>query len=230
MMLFDLPANPAVPVVGDDRAFPIRRIFCVGQNYAAHAREMGAMADRSAPFYFTKSAWAYAPSGATLPYPPGTGEYHYEVECVVAIAAPVFRAAQDKAMEAVFGYGVGLDMTRRDLQAVAKGKGRPWDLAKDAEHSAVLGALTPKEAAGDINVKTITLTQNGKEQQRAKLSDMVHDIPAIIADLSRYYHLEPGDLIMTGTPAGVGPVAPEDVLEGMIEGLAPLRVAFAAAQ
>lgn len=222
--IFPAPVPPTVPVSGEAAAFPVRRIFCVGRNYAAHAAEMGVEVDREAPFYFTKSAFSLA-GGGTLPYPPGTGDYHHEVELVVALGRPAFRIDPDEAMGCVWGYAVGLDMTRRDLQAVAKSKQRPWDLGKDVENSAVIGALTPA-AAFQPGDQRITLHVNGEPRQDAPLSDMVWSIPELIADLSRYYHLQPGDLIYTGTPAGVGAVQPGDRLEARVEGLEPLDVAI----
>lgn len=222
--IFPAPVPPTVPVSGEAAAFPVRRIFCVGRNYAAHAAEMGVEVDREAPFYFTKSAFSLA-GGGTLPYPPGTGDYHHEVELVVALGRPAFRIDPDEALGCVWGYAVGLDMTRRDLQAVAKSKQRPWDLGKDVENSAVIGALTPA-AAFQPGDQRITLHVNGEPRQDAPLSDMVWSIPELIADLSRYYHLQPGDLIYTGTPAGVGAVQPGDRLEARVEGLEPLDVAI----
>ena len=222
--IFPAPVPPTVPVSGEAAAFPVRRIFCVGRNYAAHAAEMGVEVDREAPFYFTKSAFSLA-GGGTLPYPPGTGDYHHEVELVVALGRPAFRIDPDEAMGCVWGYAVGLDMTRRDLQAVAKSKQRPWDLGKDVENSAVIGALTPA-AAFQPGEQRIPLHVNGEPRQDAPLSDMVWSIPELIADLSRYYHLQPGDLIYTGTPAGVGAVQPGDRLEARVEGLEPLDVAI----
>ena len=222
--IFPAPVPPTVPVSGEAAAFPVRRIFCVGRNYAAHAAEMGVEVDREAPFYFTKSAFSLAGAG-TLPYPPGTGDYHHEVELVVALGRPAFRIDPDEAMGCVWGYAVGLDMTRRDLQAVAKSKQRPWDLGKDVENSAVIGALTPA-AAFQPGEQRITLHVNGEPRQDAPLSDMVWSIPELIADLSRYYHLQPGDLIYTGTPAGVGAVQPGDRLEARVEGPEPLDVAI----
>ena len=222
--IFPAPVPPTVPVSGEAAAFPVRRIFCVGRNYAAHAAEMGVEVDREAPFYFTKSAFSLA-GGGTLPYPPGTGDYHHEVELVVALGRPAFRIDPDEAMGCVWGYAVGLDMTRRDLQAVAKSKQRPCDLGKDVENSAVIGALTPA-AAFQPGDQRITLHVNGEPRQDAPLSDMVWSIPELIADLSRYYHLQPGDLIYTGTPAGVGAVQPGDRLEARVEGLEPLDVAI----
>jgi fumarylpyruvate hydrolase len=226
--IFDIPAPPLVPVTGEPRGFAVRRIFCVGRNYAAHAAEMGNEVDREAPFYFTKSAHALCLSGATIPYPPGTGDCHYEMEFVVAIGAEAVRVDAAEAMDAVWGYACGIDLTRRDLQAAAKAKGRPWDLGKDFENSAVIGALTPRAAFGEIEAQKLRLRLDDCLVQQAPLSDMVWPVPEIIAHLSRFYRLAPGDLIYTGTPAGVGPVAPASTLEGEIDGLAPLHLTIAA--
>lgn len=221
--LFPPPPPAALPVTGQAGRFPVNRIFCVGRNYAAHAAEMGNEVDREAPFYFTKSARALLESGAVLPYPPGTADLHHEIELVVALGAPAFRVAPDHAMAAVWGYGAGLDMTRRDLQAKAKAKQRPWSLGKDFEGSAVLGALTP---AADFTpaAQAIRLEVNGAPRQQARIDEMVWSVPELIADLSHYYHLAPGDIIMTGTPSGVGAVGPGDRLAGGIEGLAPVEL------
>jgi len=226
--LFDLPAVPLVPVEGGAQGYPVRRIFCVGRNYAAHAAEMGAAVDREAPFYFTKSAHALCQSGAIIPYPPGTCDCHHEVELVVALGGPAFRVPQAGAMAAVWGYGCGIDLTRRDLQGQAKDKRRPWDLGKDFENSAIIGALTPKTRFGGIGDQAIRLDVDGRRAQEARLSEMVWSVPEIIAHLSRFYHLCAGDLIYTGTPAGVGPVVPGNVLRGEIEGLAPLDLTIGA--
>lgn len=224
-LLFPAADWPTLPVAGQSARFPVRRIFCVGRNYAAHAAEMGAEVDREAPFYFTKSALAVAPSGSTVPYAPGTADLHHEVELVVALGAPGFEVARDRAMDLVLGYGTGLDMTRRDLQAAAKAKGRPWSTAKDFEHSAIIGAIT---SAADFTPadQRIRLTVNGDLRQDGLLSDMVWPVADLIADLSRLYHLEPGDLVMTGTPAGVGPVIAGDVIRGEIDGLAPVELSI----
>lgn len=220
--VFTPPAASVLPVVGLG-GFPIRRIFCVGRNYAAHAAEMGHAVDREAPFYFTKSAHAVLQSGQDMPYPSRTQDLHHEMELVVALGAEAMNIAQDKAMDVVFGYGCGLDMTRRDLQAVAKEKRRPWDTGKDFDNAAILGPLTPSAEAGDIADLPISLQVNGETRQSAKLSDMIWTIPELIADLSTLYHLMPGDLIMTGTPAGVGPVVKGDVLSGHIGDFAPVE-------
>jgi len=221
---FHVPAAPLVPIQGQSGGYPVRRIFCVGRNYAAHAAEMGNEVDREAPFYFTKSAHDICLSGATIAYPLETEDCHHEMEFVVALGADAFRVDAAEAMQAVFGYACGIDLTRRDLQAAAKDKRRPWDLGKDFEQSAIIAALTPKTTFGAIRDQAIRLTLNGQVAQAATLSDMVWSVPEIIAHLSRFYHLQPGDLIYTGTPAGVGAVRPGDVLLGEIDGLTPLHL------
>ena len=226
--LFDIPAPPLVPIEGDTRGYKVRRIFCVGRNYAAHAAEMGNEVDREAPFYFTKSAHALCLSGATIPYPPGTRDCHHEMEFVVALGADAFEVSEADAMAAVWGYGCGIDLTRRDLQGAAKEKRRPWDLGKDFENAAIMGALTPKTDFGEIGGQALRLTVGARVAQEARLSEMIWPVPAIIAHLSRFYHLAPGDLIYTGTPAGVGPVGPGDRMRGEIEGLVPVEVTIGA--
>jgi fumarylpyruvate hydrolase len=228
-LLFDLPANASVPVLGEDARFPVRRVFCVGRNYAAHAREMGFSVDKDAPFFFTKSPWAVCASGATVPYPLGTGNCHYEMELVVAIGAPAFRVSEAEAPAAVLGYACGLDMTRRDLQNEARDQGRPWDFGKDFENAAVVAPIT-RATHFAIADQAIRLTQNGAVRQDAVLADMIFSVPELIAYLSRYYHLEPGDLLYTGTPAGVGPIAPGDRLVGTITGLTPVELAIGPAE
>lgn len=228
-ILFDLAPSPTIPVVGDEGLFPVNRIFCVGRNYAAHAAEMGFAATKDAPFYFTKTPSAICPSGATIPYPPGTQNCHYEMELVVAIGAPGFRVAESEARDLVLGYACGLDMTRRDLQNAARDQGRPWDLGKDFEHAAVIGPIT-RAAAFTPAGQRIALTQNGALRQEAVLSDMIFNVAELIADLSNFYHLEAGDLLYTGTPAGVGPIAPGDRLVGTIEGLVPVELAIGPAE
>lgn len=217
---------PHVPLTSGG-AFPVARIFCVGRNYAAHAAEMGHAVDREAPFYFTKSAHAVLLSGQDMPYPPRTADLHHEMELVVAIGAETHEISESDAMGVVFGYGCGLDMTRRDLQAAAKEKRRPWDTGKDFENAAILGTLTPASAIEDITRATIELQVNGEVRQSASIADMVWSIPEIIADLSTLYTLMPGDLIMTGTPAGVGPVVRGDTLSGTIDGLSPVSTRIA---
>lgn len=222
--LFSQPVTIGVPVTGRSGLYPVHRVFCVGRNYAAHAAEMGFAVDREAPFYFTKPASAVVMTGATIPYPPGTVNYHYEMEFVVAVGAPVFKATLDQAALSVFGYACGLDMTRRDLQLAARDKGRPWDLGKAFEQSAIIAPITPAGAFGAIADRRITLSVNGETKQEARLSDLIWSVPEIIAHLSGYYHLGPGDLIYTGTPAGVGPVGSGDQLVGTIDGLDPVNL------
>ncbi|MBQ2259922.1 MAG: fumarylacetoacetate hydrolase family protein [Loktanella sp.] len=219
--LFSPRAAPVIPVAGG-AGFPVARIFCVGRNYAAHAAEMGHEVDREAPFYFTKSAHAVLLSGQDMPYPPRTQDLHHEMELVVAIGAEATNISTADAMKIVVGYGCGLDMTRRDLQAAAKDKRRPWDTGKDFDNAAIIAPLTPAAEMPDLADLPITLAVNGEIRQEAVLADMVWSVAEIIADLSTLYTLMPGDLIMTGTPAGVGPVVRGDLMEGRIGDLTPL--------
>jgi fumarylpyruvate hydrolase len=218
-LLFPVAPVPTVPVKGESRLFPVNRVFCVGRNYADHAKEMGVEVDREAPFYFLKPASAIVPTGNTIAYPPGTANYHYEMEFVIAIGAPAFRISEADALSVVYGYACGLDMTRRDLQLDARAKGRPWDLGKAFEQSAIIAQITKAASFATIGPQQIMLEQNGTVKQDAKLSDLVWSIPELVSHLSRYYHLAPGDLIYTGTPAGVGAVKPGDTLHGEIDGL-----------
>ncbi|MHA7876266.1 fumarylacetoacetate hydrolase family protein [Roseivivax sp.] len=218
--LFDPRPQPSLPVKGEAARFPVGRIFCVGRNYAAHAAEMGNEIDREAPFYFTKSAHHLVGPGSH-PVPPRTGDYHHEVEFVLALWRAVDPA---DPMASVLGYAVGLDMTRRDLQAAAKAKGRPWSTAKDVEASAVIGPLTRAEDFGALDDQRLALSVNGTLRQEGRLSEMVWSVPEILADLATLYTLAPGDLVMTGTPSGVGPVGRGDVLEGSCDGLDPVAL------
>lgn len=227
-LLFQPPATPSVPVRDDARRFPVHRIFCVGRNYEAHAQEMGTTADREAPFYFTKSPAALTLSGASVAYAPGTANLHHEMELVVAIGMPGFRIARDQAMDHVFGYACGLDMTRRDLQNAAKDKGRPWCTGKDFENAAIIAPITRAEAFGAIAGQPIRLSVNGTLRQDQVLDDLVWSVPELIADLSKFYHLQAGDLIYTGTPSGVGPVVAGDRLHGTIGGLDPVELTITA--
>ncbi len=222
--VFDPPEIPALPVREQGPLFPLRRIFCVGRNYAAHAIEMGNEVDREAPFYFTKSAHCLCHTGREIDYPRVTEDCHYEMEFCVAIGAEAAQVSAANAMDAVFGYASGIDLTRRDLQALAKHLRRPWDVGKDFENAAILGPVTRKADFGEIADQTIWLDHDGTRTQNAPLSDMIWSVPEIIADLSRLYTLLPGDLIMTGTPAGVGAVKPGSVLKGGIDGLVPVQV------
>ena len=223
-LLFPAPPLSTIPVTGEARLFPVHRVFCVGRNYAEHAKEMGQEVDREAPFYFTKSALAVKPTGQSLPYPLGTENFHYEMELVIALGGNAFHATVKEAQDAVYGYACGLDMTRRDLQLKERSKQRPWDLGKDFENSAVIAPITRKDALPDLGTRQIQLAVNGSLRQSALVADMVWGVEEIICHLSRYYHLHAGDVIFTGTPAGVGPVLPGDVIEGSIDGLSPVRL------
>jgi len=213
-----------VPIEGTGITFPLRRVFCVGRNYEAHAREMGAAPDRESPFYFTKSAFHYAPSDSTVAYPAATKNYQYEMELVVAIGSPGHQLSRQQALDCAFGYACGLDMTRRDLQFEAREKKRPWDLGKDVEDSAIIAPIVPASRCGHLTRGRIELRVNGESKQSSNLDLLIHDVAAVIADLSHYYHLQPGDVIFTGTPEGVGPVVPGDLLEGTIEGLGSIAL------
>lgn len=229
-VLFKVPAAPVIPVAGETAGYPVGRIFCVGRNYAAHAAEMGNEVDREAPFYFTKVAANAVLSGAVVPYPPGTENFHYEMELAVAVGAPVFRASPAQARDAVFGYGCALDMTRRDLQIRERQKQRPWDLGKDLENGTVIAPLTRAADWDGPSGQRIWLEVNGEVRQDATLAEMVWSVEEIICHLSGFYHLRPGDLILTGTPAGVGPVQSGDRMRGGIEGLTPVGLTLAAAE
>jgi fumarylpyruvate hydrolase len=218
--LFNPPAVAALPIRGQSELFPVNRLFFVGRNYHAHAVEMGKPVDKSVerPFYFTKSIGTLTTSGATVPYPSETSNYHFEMELVVAIGRAGFRVAAADAHELVYGYAAGLDMTRRDLQLVARDKGRPWDLGKDIEQGSVCSEIVPMPFTV-IERGAIGLQVNGQTKQQSDVDKLIWDIREIIEDLSRFYHLQAGDLIYTGTPEGVGPVVSGDRLEGRVEGV-----------
>ncbi len=225
------PAAPAsVPVVGRAERFAVHRIYCVGRNYAEHAREMG-FTGREPPFFFMKPADAVLPvaQGETghLPYPTLTQDLHHEIELVVAIGQGGSNIAAQDALQHVWGYAVGLDLTRRDLQAEAKKQGRPWCVAKGFDASAPIGPITPAAQAGNVQQAAIWLQFNGADRQRSNVSQLIWNIAETIEHLSQAWELRPGDLIFTGTPEGVNAVARGDVLEGGIDGLCPLRVAVA---
>lgn len=222
--LFELGERPSLPIVGSDRRFPVRHIFCVGRNYEAHAREMGKDPQRDPPFFFTKPADALVAGGGDVMYPPMTGNYHHEIELVIAIGREGRDIAAEEALAHVYGYAVGLDMTRRDLQLAARDQGRPWDFGKAFEQSAPVGPIHAAAEHGHRPRGAIWLKVNGELRQQADLKDLIWSVPEQIAYLSRYYTLRPGDLIMTGTPAGVGPVVPGDRLLGHVEGLEELAV------
>jgi len=219
--------QPALPIAGSDNTFPVRRIFCVGRNYVEHQKEMGGDG-REQPFFFLKAAHTLVPRGGDVHYPPKTANYHYETEMVVAIAKGGRRIDAKKANDHIFGYAVGFDMTRRDLQQLGKDHGRPWDFGKDFDESAPCGVLAPAAKIGHPAKGAIWLNVNGKQRQKADLSDMIWSVPEQIAYLSEYYTLEPGDLIYSGTPAGVGPVKPGDELLAGIDGVGELKVKIVA--
>lgn len=226
--IFPDPSFPAVPVMGGDGLYPVHRIFCVGRNYVEHAKEMGVEVDREAPFYFLKHPLSLVANGQTIPYPPGTQDFHHEMEFVVAIGKPLFKASKDGILDAVYGYATGLDMTRRDLQLKARAKGRPWDFGKDFEKAAVLSPITKAADFGDIGEQSIWLEVDGEVRQNATLADLVWSVPELLSDLSHYYHLQPGDVIYTGTPAGVGAVTPGQVLRGGVDGLETINLTIGA--
>jgi fumarylpyruvate hydrolase len=216
------PATPSIAVAGSNARFPVRRIFCAGRNYAAHAREMGKDPDREPPFFFSKPADAVVDDGATVPYPPQTDNLHYEAELVVAIGKGGVDIDERDALEHVWGYAIGNELTRRDLQLAARDMGRPWDLGKGFDHSAVCGPVHPVDAVGHVLEGRLSLSVNGEVRQDADLRDMIWDVPEQIAILSRTMELKPGDLIYSGTPAGVGAIVPGDLCTVEIEGLGRL--------
>ena len=222
--LFPPASQVSVPVAETELHFPVRRIFCVGRNYESHAREMDPNAKREAPFFFSKPADAIVPDGATVPYPSRTKDFHHEIELVVAID----RAGRDipaaRAGEHILGYAVGVDLTRRDLQSEARKAGRPWDLSKGFDHSAPISAICSAVAVGHMARGRIWLKVNGVMKQEADLSEMISKVPEVIAELSTLFELRPGDLIYTGTPAGVGPLKPGDRVEGGIDGLGTITI------
>jgi fumarylpyruvate hydrolase len=222
--LFPPASQVSVPVAETGLHFPVRRIFCVGRNYESHAREMDPNAKREAPFFFSKPADAIVPDGATVPYPSRTKDFHHEIELVVAID----RAGRDipvaRAGEHILGYAVGIDLTRRDLQSEARKAGRPWDLSKGFDHSAPISAICSAVAVGHVARGRIWLKVNSVMKQEADLSEMISKVPEVIAELSTLFELRPGDLIYTGTPAGVGPLKPGDRVEGGIDGLGTITI------
>jgi fumarylpyruvate hydrolase len=228
-MDYVIPAPPvvALPVAGDARTFPVRRVFCVGRNYAAHAREMGHDPDREPPFFFTKPADALVPGGGTIPYPPKTNDLHHEVELVVALGNGGANIPEAAALDHVFGYAVGIDLTRRDLQAEAKELRRPWDMAKAFDRSAPISPLRPAARIGHPERGAIWLKVDDEIRQSSDLNHHIWSVPETIAYLSHLVELAPGDLIFMGTPEGVAAVQRGDVLEASIEGVGELRVTIA---
>lgn len=224
--VFSPGPRPVAALRGSAEVFPVNRIFCVGRNYLAHAAEMGATVDKHSqePIYFQKNPVHLVASGATVPYPPGTSELHHEMELVVALGSPGFEVVEHDANALIFGYACGLDMTRRDLQRKAKKGGDPWDLAKDFEQSAVLSPIAPTTVTGILDAGRIELSVNGELRQASDLSKMIWSVPEIVSHLSRFYHLEPGDLIYTGTPEGVGALGPGDEITGRIDGVGDIAL------
>jgi fumarylpyruvate hydrolase len=217
--------RPWLPVLGSADRFPVRRIYCVGRNYADHAIEMGGDPKREPPFFFQKNPESLVHDGGRFPYPRRSQDVHHEIELVVALGAGGSAVPVARALDLVFGYAVGLDMTRRDLQAEAKKLGRPWEVAKAFEHAAPCSALNPAAAIGHPDRGVIRLDVNGEERQEGDLSQMIWSVPEVIAELSTLFDLAPGDLIYTGTPAGVGPVRRGDALVGSIERVGRLAIA-----
>ena len=218
--LWTPPPVYSLPVRGTSDRLPINRLFFVGRNYHAHAVEMGRPVDKSVevPFYFTKAPSTLVQSGSTVAYPPGTQNYQYEMELVLAIGTAGFRVTESDAPALIYGYACGLDMTRRDLQLVAREKGRPWDLGKDIEQGSVVSEIVPMQGTV-LDHGDLAMTVNGQPRQKSDLDKLIWSIPELIADLSKFYHLQPGDLLFTGTPEGVGPVVPGDRIDGYVAGV-----------
>ncbi|MCH1423588.1 fumarylacetoacetate hydrolase family protein [Burkholderiales bacterium] len=224
LFAFEPKVAPRVPIIGDTRQFPVNRIFCVGRNYAEHAREMGNDPDRDPPFFFLKSLDSLVPGGGSVSYPRATDDLHHEIEMVVAIGVSGSEIAKEDAQDHVFGYAVGLDLTRRDLQSQAKKMKRPWDFGKSFEQAAPITAITQTKSCEHLSSGEISLTVNDKVQQIGNLNEMIWNVPEIISFLSQFYQLEAGDLIFTGTPAGVGPLHRGDKLIGRVASLPELVV------
>ena len=225
---FPIWEHPTVPIHNHSERFPVRHIYCVGRNYAEHAREMGSDPDKEPPFFFTKFADAVvpvvAPAVADVHYPAGSKDYHYEIELVVAIGTIGVKVTPQNALNLVYGYATGLDMTRRDLQGQAKKTGRPWDFGKNFAESAPIAPIHRAADIGHPSKGAIWLDVNGKRKQTGDLSELIWDVSETLSFLSQYYDLMPGDLIFTGTPAGVGPVVAGDPLHGHIDGLSDLTI------
>jgi fumarylpyruvate hydrolase len=226
--VIEIGDRPSLPVEGTDARFPVGRIYCVGRNYAEHAREMGHDPDREPPFFFMKAANSIVPSGSTIGYPVGTKDVHHEIEMVVAIAKGGKNIPVEKALDHVFGYAVGLDMTRRDIQGEAKKMGRPWEMGKSFDESAPVSALKPAAKIGHPAKGAIWLKVNGQEKQKGDLAMQIWTVPEQINYLSNLITLQPGDLIFSGTPAGVGPIKAGDKLEGHVDGVGDLVVSYRA--
>ncbi|MEO0484381.1 MAG: fumarylacetoacetate hydrolase family protein [Pseudomonadota bacterium] len=223
-LVVDAPKLVTLPVAGSDGLFPVHRIYCVGRNYAAHSVEMGHDPDKEPPFFFQKSPDTILQPGADFPYPPQSDNVHYEMEHVIAIGKGGADIAVPNVLDHVYGYAVGLDMTRRDLQGVAKKMGRPWEVGKSFEHSAPMSAIHPATVIGHPTHGAVTLKVNGVLKQNGDLNQLIWKSEEVISYLSRLFVLQPGDLIMTGTPAGVGPVNRGDTMDGAVEGIDAIRV------
>lgn len=221
--VFDLGERPSAALAGSEARFPVHRIYCVARNYAEHAREMGYDPEREPPFFFSKPADALVKNGGEVPYPPRTGNLHHEVELVIAIGKSGRDIPVEDAESHIYGYAVGNDLTRRDLQSLAKQDGRPWDTAKGFDFSAPMSAIHRVDEVGHPRAGKIWLSVNGETRQEGDLAAMIWSVPEIIAELSTLFELKAGDLIFTGTPAGVGPVKPGDAIECGIDGLDVLR-------
>lgn len=222
------PQLVTLPVAGRSERFPVRRVYCVGRNYVAHIREMKEGDERDPPFFFQKPTDAVVADGAPVPYPPLTEDFQFEVELVVAIGGSASSIPVAQALDVVFGYGIGVDLTRRDRQRESFKNGLPWEVGKAFDRSAPCGPIHPVADVGHRLSGAIALAVNGEVRQSGDLAQMIWNTPEIIANLSQAYRLEPGDLIMTGTPAGVGPVVPGDLLSASIEGLSPFSFSIAA--
>ncbi len=223
-LIFAAAPAPTLAIAGSEDRIPVQRVFCVGRNYEDHAREMGQQVERDEPFYFTKANETVVPDGSTIPYPQGTENFHYEFELAVVIGSPAHNVSVADALSKVYGYACSLDMTRRDLQLKKRAKQLPWDIGKDIEHSAPIGLVYPAAKFGPLAKQKIEMRLNGVTKQSADLSFIVWTVPEIISHLSTLYHLRPGDVILSGTPAGVGPCKAGDVLEGTIEGAGSLKI------
>jgi len=228
--LFPARAPVSAEIAQSDMLFPVRRIFCVGRNYADHVREMGSIPTDSSPIFFTKPADALVANGSSINFPMSCTNLHHEVELVIALDQPVIKANPQSAKTAIFGMATGIDLTRRDLQKQAKNNGQPWDIAKAFDQSAPMGAITPLKGFPTKLTGAIQLSVNGEQRQAGDLSQMLWTVPELISQLSHLFQLLPGDLIFTGTPAGVGPLLPGDQVSASIEGTSPLKIQILAAE
>ena len=226
--VFAPPERVSVKVLETNKRFAVNRVFCVGRNYAEHAIEMGFHPNRDKPFYFTKSPSAVIASGSTIPYPESTDNFHHEIELVIAIGYGGSKILPDSALSHIFGYACGLDMTKRDLQISLRERGYPWCISKDIENGAVIGSIKPVNMTGHPTKGRIWLSVNDQIRQDSNINQLMWSVPEIVSDLSKFYHLSPGDLIYSGTPSGVGAVLPGDLIQGEIEevGSISLRIGF----